>query len=139
MRDIVARPLVSDYPGLVDINTNYGSDGNGILVNDITLIQGEIFNVLTTLIGEEWEEPTYGSRVPVRLFDPITLQTAYLMEHDLDDAMRMWVPQIRVDLSKTRAIPFPDQRMYIFDIHYTILIYNLRRSYTVLLGPYTNG
>lgn len=138
MANIVARPLlISTLTTLSDINSAF--DGfNGITSKDVELVEGEILNVMSTSIGEEWEEPTYGSRIPTRLFDPITQQTAWLLEHDLDDACRLWVPQIKVDLTNTRAIPYPDQRFYVFNIVYTLTVYNIRRQYPVLLGPYTS-
>ncbi len=126
---VVASPLV-------DLNTNYGENTSQLLSYGVGVINDEILNVLTTQVGEEQEEPEYGSKVPVRVFDPITNLTCWKLEHDVSDALGRWVPQIVVNQALTRVTPLPAQRLFDFTITYSVRGVGYVSAYSVKLGPY---
>lgn len=65
-----------------DLNGNWTQDENRLLVTENTAIKQKIQNVLFVLVGEEFFEPTFGSLVPLRLFEGVTDRIAFLLEGD---------------------------------------------------------
>ncbi len=111
-----AQLLTRPQATLVGINAYYGLSSDQIIVTDYDVITSEIYNVLTTVIGEEEWEPTYGSAIPNRLFDPVDNITAMTIKTDLYLALREWVPQITVDLAGTSVTPIGDGNQRGYDV-----------------------
>lgn len=68
-----------------DVNLDWGglSDISGSLtVYNHDAIQQKMSNVLGIVVGEEPFEPTFGSLLPYRVFEPINIDTAFEIEFD---------------------------------------------------------
>lgn len=75
----------------IDINSSYKIDTKGIIVYDDDVVNMQIANIFATPIGSDDFEPTFGSNLPYRLFDPITDLTSYLMFNDSIGALTTWM------------------------------------------------
>jgi len=133
--NIVAKSLTFDITWLSDINTNFENSVPQTLVYAIEEINGLIINVLTTRIGEEWWEPLYGSNLPLRVFDPINDTTAWLLQHDIEDALATWVPLITVDRSSSKIKPYPDLKLYDIQLAYVVPSMFVKTYYQFQVGP----
>jgi phage baseplate assembly protein W len=133
----VALKMIQNQPLLLDLNNSYGGTSDQLIIAQVEAVIGEIDNVMSTRIGEEWWEPTYGSNIPNRVFDPINATTAWLLSHDLQDALARWVPQVQIDTSKSSVVPFPDLRAYVVTISFAIVINGatVAYTYTKAVGP----
>lgn len=133
-----AQTLMLDPNVLVDINTFYGIFDDNILVRMVAAVEGEIYNVVSTSIGEENFEPTYGGVILPRLFDPIDEVTAHFLRNDLRRAIELWVPQLRIDMARTTATPKPDERLFDLTIAYELVGFGFTSAYHIQIGPYVS-
>lgn len=76
-----------------DLNREYAPGFKSALVYNVTVVELEIMNLFTTLIGEVEFEPELGSTLPGRLFDPRDDTTAFALEHDLYLALNRWMSE----------------------------------------------
>ena len=135
MANSVAKKMLLEGDNFYDLNTFYYSQSPIILVQDLDIINGEIYNVATTKIGEEWWEPTYGSNIPNRIFDPMNNVTAWHLEHDLHDALILWVPQIIINQALTRAVPRFSERCYDLTVVYSVVTYSSTFTFQFQISP----
>lgn len=77
-----------------DLNAYYTLDNHDILISDEDAIRAQMRNVLSTLVGSEWGEPYYGSDLPLRIYEPITKITAYMLETDTISALSRWMSDV---------------------------------------------
>lgn len=88
-----------------DINNNFTLDKYDLVIVNIEAINNQIHNILTTIIGSRWKEPTFGSMLPELLFDPLDDITAWLIETATWDALITWLgDRIELDLSQCRVL-----------------------------------
>ena len=99
-----------------DINTNSGSDR----------IKQSIYYILTTIQGERFFLPEFGSKLHLLVFEPNDLILRDLVQVYIKDALRKWEPRIQV-LSVTCANEY-DNILYV-DIHYLIKATNMQENY----------
>lgn len=97
-------------PQFRDINSHYGTAGDryGLLVEDDEAIRKQMLNVLGTPLGSDDLEPSYGSRFPWRLYEPISPFTTYLLETDTVLALSRWmrgVIQLVIPGAEVIALP----------------------------------
>lgn len=90
-----------------DINTNFLINRNGLDLKNIETINNQIYNIITTPIGTRPFEPTFGSRVPDMLFEPIDAKTAWLIETALFSAIEKWL-YTKIRLIHKETIVSPD-------------------------------
>jgi phage baseplate assembly protein W len=105
--------LLTPKPGsYVDVNAYYGTVSGDPLATDAYAASGELYNVMSTLIGDEPFEPTFGSNLPLRVFEPITPGLDALLVQDTYVAGKAWLePRIKVVLAATEGIAAADQRV----------------------------
>lgn len=115
-----ASLLTPQTTRLVDINAFFGTYSGEVVAYNYDVISGEIFNVLTTRVGEETFEPRYGSLLPNRIFDPHDDITEQNMRMDIALALAEWVPQIQVDLANTLIENDPDARSWKIQIAFIV-------------------
>ena len=105
----------------IDVNSNFGSDRNGILINDERAYHLQILNILGTPIGSEEGLPTYGSDLEELLFEPMNQTTAKLIEISSITALHTWMyPRLWVIQPGTYIIPYYDDDAYLVNIRYEI-------------------
>lgn len=100
-----AKLLTPTRPNLVDINAFFSIGSYSPLAVDFDAIDGEIYNVLTTVPGTCEFEPEYGAAFLLRVFDPNDQQTYDYVRFDVYNAVRRWVPGVTVDLDNTFVTP----------------------------------
>ena len=101
VQQFTAAPLTPQRPQLVDINAFYGVGSSAILATDLTAIDGEIYNLLTTVVGSDEFEPEFGARFLTRVFDPTDATTAGVIKFDVYLAVKRWIPGVVVDIDRT--------------------------------------
>lgn len=74
-----------------DVNCNYEESINHILLTDIGAVNGQIFNVLSTTVGEAYFEPEFGSYFHSQLFEPGDDETEWKLSIDLHMALNKWL------------------------------------------------
>ena len=94
-----------------DVSAFYGVLSSPILATDNDVIGGELYNLLSTFVGDDEMNPTYGCNLPKRLFEPITPSIIHLCLSDVADSVRLWVPQINVVLGQCFVLANAGQRM----------------------------
>ena len=79
----------------VDINTNYGNQKglSGILVTDIDAINNEMFNLLSTAMGDADYEPTLYGLLDVYLFEQNSQETLDQIYDLLQSVLMRWLSQ----------------------------------------------
>lgn len=99
-----ATLLIPQPQQLTDVSAFYGITGNdNIIAVGSDAIGGELFNVFSTLVGDETFEPTYGCDLPLRVFEPITAQVQMQCRQDVYFAAKNWAPHAQVNDSQTNA------------------------------------
>ena len=109
----------------IDINSEYSVNQKGLIVYDTDAIKNQISNILATPLGSDHFEPTFGSNLPYRLYDPITSGTAFLIYNDTIGAVSRWMgDRIAVNQALTIVRPMdndPDSEGYEIRMPYQIL------------------
>ena len=96
-----------------DLNINFTPGVNDLVVYNDRAIWHKIFNVLGILVGEEHFEPSWGSDLPLRLFEPVTDRTAYLVYSDSLIAIdRFMETEVSLIYSQSSVTPLDDGEGY---------------------------
>lgn len=74
-----------------DVNNTYGQELGSLLVDNDIAVRKRMLNLLSTPLGTDHLEPTYGSLLPWRLYEPINVFTEYLLETDTVEALARWM------------------------------------------------
>jgi len=96
-----AMTLTPARPYLTDLSAFYSVSGKPPIAIDSDAIGGDLYNVLSTLVGDECFEPTYGCDLPLRVFEPATPAMEMTCLNDVYIASRDWVPQANVSLPQS--------------------------------------
>lgn len=120
-----------------DLNSMFGQDGKQLLVYDEVAVNRQISNILSTPLGSDDFEPTFGSLLPFRMFDPITPRMAWILRNDSIEAVRKWMGD-RIELDSANANVTlvngeVDGEGYIIDMPYTIKRSKIVGRYTTAL------
>jgi phage baseplate assembly protein W len=108
---------LSDSQRVTDVSAFYGITGNdAVMTYGSDAIGGEIFNVFSTLVGDEPFEPTYGCDLPLRVFEPNIPITQMLCRQDVYFAARNWVPHAQVNDGQTQVVADASNRMVAVDV-----------------------
>ncbi len=75
-------------------------------LNDIELVESDIINHIYTRKGERVKMPTYGTRIPDLLFDPLTPQLVDIVTEDLLGVIEQ---DPRVSLVTIDVVPIYDK------------------------------
>lgn len=119
-----------------DVNGTYGQDTKGILVYDQDAVDRQINNILSTPLGSDDFEPTFGSLIAFRIMDNITSSTAWIIRNDTVEAVRKWMgDHIEINFPNTSVRVIDDEidaEGYIIDMPYVL-------RYSRVLGHYTTA
>lgn len=112
----------------VDINTNYGNQKglSGILVTDIDAINNEMFNLLSTAMGDADYEPTLYGLLDVYLFEQNSQETLDQIYDLLQSVLMRWLSQ-RIYVTPNSFIATIDKpnRLVNLTVTYTYLRLNV--------------
>lgn len=108
----------------MDVNSTFRQDNKELIIYDQDAINRQITTILSTPLRSEDFEPTFGSLLPYRLFDPIGNITAYLLRSDTIDAIGTWMKgRITMNMAQTDVSIIndnPDYEGYIITMPYRI-------------------
>lgn len=103
-----------------DLNPNWTQDDQRLIIYESDAIKGDIQNTLFTVVGEEVFEPTFGSLLPYRLFESVSVRTAHLLESDTIDALTKFMKDdITINHAFTSIQPLDYDDGYQITIVYT--------------------
>lgn len=119
-----------------DINTLYSKQSSKLIVNNLNAVNNEIFNCLTTLYGELPFEPTFGSKLPFLLYEPVCDFTAWKIQNAAYDALYKWIPYIQLNKRQSSVVPLPSGEGYTVVTAYTIISLDIsgQNKMTILAG-----
>lgn len=121
----------------IDVNATYSLDRKGLIVYDEDVIKRMIANIMSTPLGSEHFEPTYGSNVPYRLMDPISNSTSFLLFNDTIGALKRWMKGlISVNIQSSYIRPVddnPDSEAYEIRLYYSVLKAKVIGQYNAFL------
>lgn len=104
---------------IIDLNLNHEPGGDPVLIADREATKIKIYNLLMTLPGELVMEPTFGSKVQLRVFEPLSDKTAYNLEGDVFEAIETWMKnEITLDRGQTSIIANENDQSYSVNIAY---------------------
>jgi phage baseplate assembly protein W len=104
----------------LDLNAEFNGEDEPLVVSNQVALRQKIGNILGVLIGEEHFEPTFGSLIQFRLFDPVGDMTAFNIRFDTIDAIATFMsPDVQVNHSLCSVQPLPDGDGYAVDLVYS--------------------
>ena len=115
-------PLQKVSQGFKDISMSFQSNP---LNNDLIGLKNEnaiarsIRNIVFTLPGEKFFNPSFGSRISGSLFENIDDITGDVINDEIKNSINNWEP--RVDLIEVITIPDPDNNSYNVSVEYEII------------------
>lgn len=104
-----------------DVDCDYGLNRkhSSLLVDNNLAVINHIKNLLSTPVGTEDFEPTYGSNLPYRIMDPVNIYSAFNIETDVIVALITWMSdRIRIILSDSFITPLDSGDGYLIQITY---------------------
>lgn len=123
---------------LLDMNIDYQVDRNPFAVANIVAINKMIDNVVMTIVGSRWFEPTFGSLFPTVPFRNMNGAEAVKIMDDIEDALDTWLPMIVIDRRKSNVYFFQVDTMFYVKLFYAIKgfpeIYNTELAYASPAG-----
>lgn len=108
-----------------DVNTSFGVNNDPEIVSGNTAIQNMLLNLLSTPYGAERFQPTLGVHTEFYLQEPMSPGTAQDLLLDYFEAIKKEIPQIKLDLARSKVYPDNDLPGYDVELHYTVLLTNM--------------
>lgn len=109
----------------LDCDYNLYSKHNKLLIENRSAINNHIKNLLSTPKGTEEFEPDYGSDLPYRIMDTISVSTAFSIETDILLAITVWMrDRLYVVMSESYVKPLFSVDAYLINLVYVDLVYN---------------
>lgn len=112
----IAYPVRPDKKGIFAIET------------DVTLIVGNIIQILATRRGERVMLPTFGSMIMDFIHEPLDHITCALIRFELINAVSMWEPRIILDRKNTLITPYPQEFKVLASMRYYMKTYRQAQS-----------
>jgi uncharacterized protein len=103
----------------LDYSLTIGADGNPTLKTNEDAISQSIKTILSTLPGERLMYPTFGSGIPLLVFEPMDEYTTADMQSEITTALNTW--EDRIQLNSVIVTPNYDANQYVISIQYTVL------------------
>lgn len=124
MPSLTQFQLSLDGATWIDVNSLYTQNSQPDRLPDVQAVSNSIYNILNCPIGGRSRifQPEYGALLYQFLQEPIDQITAGNINTSLIQALARWEPRIAVDTSRSYVQP-----------DYTIIGYNVRIAFTVLL------
>ena len=119
-----------------DINLFFGSvsiyNNSGLILTNYDAVSNKILHLLDTVLGTREFEPTFGSRLPELLFDPIDSITAWKLKNATIDAISKWITEVSMNFANSGFTAYPESYAYQGIIDYKLLTTN--QNYTLTFG-----
>jgi len=115
-------PLERVSQGFKDISMTFQDNplnSDLIAINNINAISRSIRNIVYTLPGEQFFNPTFGSNVSVSLFESFDKFSASIIEGEIRTSIRNFEP--RVKLQSVKVTPNYDNNSFDVVINYEII------------------
>tara|TARA_B100000287_G_scaffold239808_1_gene225460 strand:- start:9970 stop:10371 length:402 start_codon:yes stop_codon:yes gene_type:complete len=115
-------PLQRVSQGFKDISMTFQSNplnDDLIALKNENAIARSIRNIVFTLPGEKFFNPSFGSRISGSLFENIDDITGDVINDEIKNSINNWEP--RVDLIEVITIPDPDNNSYNVSVEYEII------------------
>lgn len=107
-----------------DLSAAYQNGSPLLIVDDVSALNNQISNLLTTDIGSRHFEPTFGSRCPTLVWEPCDEQTSWLLETAIIEALQQWMGS-RIKFTPGDIRVFPVKEVQAFD---AVIQYEVRVS-----------
>lgn len=108
---LVSTGLTPTALVLSDVSVTFGVQSTQPLSYDAEVVAGEVYNVLSTLVGDEPMEPLYGSNIPLYAFALFTSATEQKALTDVYRALKTNVPQVSLSMADSSLLVSPDNRV----------------------------
>ena len=115
-------PLERVSPAFKDISMTFQVNplnDDLIALKNENAIARSLKNIVFTLPGEKFFEPSFGSNISASLFENIDDITGGIIEDEIKESINTWEP--RVDLISVEAFPNPDNHTYDCVITYEVI------------------
>lgn len=119
---------------LKDVNIDFTKGSNDLLVYGFDAINNMLLNVLDTVIGERDFEPTFGTKSLFLLHEPNDSVVADLVETELYDRIRRWVPYIDISLKGIICQPIPQKQAYRIVFVYREKISGIKNTFATYIS-----
>lgn len=119
---------------LKDISIEYSQGTSELLLYAFDAIDNMIKNVLYTYLEERDFEPTFGSRTLVILHEPNDNIVADMVETELYDRVRYWVPYIDLSLRGIICQPIPEDQAYRIVFVYIEKISGIKNTFSTYIS-----
>lgn len=108
-------------PRFRDLNVDYSQDALPVELVEEQAIKSRIRFVLSSLLGAEDFLPGFASNLPLRLYEPICTNSAYLLELDTFIALSDWMQDAIIVGANIICTPLELEDGYKIDIPYRII------------------
>ncbi len=117
-----------------DANTQIGQNGLSDIVYDYDSINNSIFNILGCPLGTRGWHPTFGSELPMLIWEPIDVITAMEIKRATIDALQKWEPRITLVAGQSSVTPLTDNTGYAVVLTYKVNLTNVINSISFNIG-----
>ena len=91
--------IIDEQPN-VAIGIMYPFDGPGLFRSSFTTFdqaKSNLLNLLLTVRGERFMQPTFGTSIVSTLFEPSTPETEIILKEDINKAIQYWLPYLGIN------------------------------------------
>lgn len=123
-----------------DIAVDYSTSSSLFIVKDIGVVENMFTNLFSTVRGERGclFEPTFGSMIPYFLHEPVNDETAWRMETEIFESVRIWMDDyVRLITERVRVSVQEDEASYKLYVPYLVNLpsfYNQVNTYTSIIN-----
>ncbi len=112
--------IQSSGPTWSDLNSGVGVNGKPAILLDYDSLNNAISNILSCPVGSRGWHPTFGSDLPMLIWEPVDLITANAIKVAVIDAIRQWEKRITLVAGMSAITPNPDGISYNVSLVYKI-------------------
>lgn len=93
-----------------DLN-QYEADKQALLTGVYSIMQS-ITNIISTLVGQRFFLPEFGSQIPTQLFDLMTQETEMQVLNAIVQAIGRWEPRVSIVYNQCKVTALQDVHTY---------------------------
>ena len=109
----------------------YEAKGGSFELYDINLVSEDLMNEIFTIVGDRIRMPTYGTRIPLLIFEPNDAQVYDIIKEDLKKVVSH---DPRVELVALDVIPDPDQNRLIAIMKLNYIEFNVTKDLMIYVS-----
>lgn len=113
-----------------DVNPDFMLDNNDIVITEHAALRARMRHILSTVKGTELFEPEFGSLLPLRLYEPISVIMGYMLESDTVVALNRWMFGDVIIGTNTQIVPLMEEEGYRIELPYLDRATNTAATYT---------